>query len=120
METEATGLIEEGGRVTGVRVRDRSGEFPIHADLVVGADGRHSTIRDKGALPVEELGVPIDVLWFRIGRSGSDDKQSLGYLERGGALVMLDRHEYWQCAFIIEKGMYEQVKAQDSNDSVPA
>jgi 2-polyprenyl-6-methoxyphenol hydroxylase-like FAD-dependent oxidoreductase len=111
METKATDLIKENGRVVGIRAEDKQGKFEIRADLVVGADGRHSTIREKGGFAVEELGVPIDVLWFRIGRSDADDKQSLGYLESGRALVMLDRHDYWQCGLIIPKGGFDAIKA---------
>jgi 2-polyprenyl-6-methoxyphenol hydroxylase-like FAD-dependent oxidoreductase len=112
METEATDLIKENGRVVGVRAKNKDGEFDIRAELTVGADGRHSTVREKGMFEVEELGVPIDVLWFRIGRGDVDDKQSLGYLEKGHALVMLDRREYWQCAFVIEKGAFDAIKAR--------
>jgi 2-polyprenyl-6-methoxyphenol hydroxylase-like FAD-dependent oxidoreductase len=112
METEATDTIVEGGKVVGVRAKNKEGEFEIRADLVVGADGRHSTMREKGKFRSEELGVPIDVLWFRIARDGDDDKQSLGYLDRGGALIMLDRHDYWQCAFVIEKGGFDAIKTQ--------
>jgi len=112
IETEATDIIEERGRVVGVRAKHKNEEFEIRAELVVGADGRRSTIREKGKFEVEALGVPIDVLWFRIGRGGEDDKQSLGYLEKGRALVMLDRRDYWQCAFIIEKGSFDALKAQ--------
>jgi len=112
METEATDLVKENGRVVGVAAKSGAQTFEIRADLVIGADGRHSTIREKGAFEVEEVGVPIDVLWFRIERSGADDKQSFGYINDGAALVMLDRHTYWQCAFIIEKGSYEKVKSQ--------
>jgi 2-polyprenyl-6-methoxyphenol hydroxylase-like FAD-dependent oxidoreductase len=111
MAAEATGLLEERGVVRGIAAKDAAGEFLIHADLVVGADGRHSTIRAQGGFAVEALGVPIDVLWFRIERSGADDKQSLGYLDTGGALVMLDRRDYWQCAFIIEKGGFGAIQA---------
>ncbi len=111
METEATDLIWEDGGAVGVRAAGPDGAFAIRADLVVGADGRHSTMREKGGFLVENLGVPIDVLWFRVKRSGADDKQSLGYLDRGAALVMLDRHDYWQCGLIIEKGKYEEIKA---------
>ncbi len=111
METKATDLIIENGRVAGVRAQGKDGEFEIRADLVVGADGRHSTVRERGGFAVKELGVPIDVLWFRIGRSGADDKQSLGYLEAGRALVMLDRHDYWQCGLIISKGGFDAIKA---------
>ncbi|HEV3245010.1 MAG TPA: FAD-dependent oxidoreductase [Candidatus Paceibacterota bacterium] len=112
METEATELIEEGGKVVGVRAKNKGEEFEIRAELIVGADGRHSTIREKGGFEVENLGVPIDVLWFRIGRGGVDDKQSLAYLATGHALVMLDRRDYWQCAFLIEKGGFDAIKAQ--------
>lgn len=112
MDTKATDLIEDDGRVTGVRAKDKDDEFEIHADLVVGADGRHSTIRDKGGFQVEELGAPIDVAWFRIGHGEVDDKQSLGHIDKGQALVMLDRHDYWQCGLIIEKGSFEAIRAQ--------
>lgn len=111
METEATDLIEESGRVAGVRAKHGEDMVDIRADLVVGADGRHSTVRQKCGTVVETLGVPIDCLWFRIGRGDADDKQSLGYVEGGHALVMLDRREYWQCAFVIEKGGFERIKA---------
>jgi 2-polyprenyl-6-methoxyphenol hydroxylase-like FAD-dependent oxidoreductase len=111
MKAEATGFLMEAGKVVGLTAKDDAGEFSIRAELVVGADGRHSIIRSEGGFEVEALGVPIDVLWFRIARSGADDKQSLGYLDTGGGLVMLDRREYWQCALIIEKGGFERIKA---------
>jgi 2-polyprenyl-6-methoxyphenol hydroxylase-like FAD-dependent oxidoreductase len=113
METEAADLIRDAsGKVTGVMASHKGEAFAIHADLVVGADGRHSTIREKGGFEVTELGVPIDVLWFRITRTDADDKESLGSLAPGGALVMLDRREYWQCAFVIGKGGFERIKAE--------
>ena len=112
MSTEATGLIRDGGAVAGLSAKGPEGELEIRAKLVVGADGRHSNVREFGGFAVEELGVPIDVLWFRIERHDADDRQSLGYLDRGGALVMLDRRDYWQCAFIIPKGRYEAVKTE--------
>lgn len=113
LSTEATDVIREGGRVVGVRAKDAQGEeIEIRAELVVGADGRHSTLREKAGFEVEALGVPIDVLWFRIAHEGVDDKRSLGYIDAGSALVMLDRHDYWQCAFIIEKGGFDAIKAR--------
>lgn len=111
METEAVDLIEEDGRVRGVHAKSKTEEFDIRADLMVGADGRHSTVRESGGFEVEALSTAIDVLWFRIGRSDIDDKESLGYIDRGRALVMLDRHDYWQCGFIIEKGNFDLIKA---------
>ena len=68
MQAEATDLIEEGGRVTGVRATTPDGELEIRAALVVGCDGRHSTVRDKAGLQVEDVGAPMDVLWFRLSR----------------------------------------------------
>jgi 2-polyprenyl-6-methoxyphenol hydroxylase-like FAD-dependent oxidoreductase len=111
MSTEATGVIRDGRCVAGVEAKGPGGKIAIHADLVIGADGRHSAMREHGGFPIEDLGVPIDVLWFRIGKSGEDDEQSLGYLSSCGALVMLDRRDYWQCACIIEKDGFDRVKA---------
>jgi len=112
METEAADLIRENGRVAGLRAKSKEGELEIRSDLVVGADGRRSTMRERAGLRSHELSVPIDVLWFRIARTTVDDKQSLGYLDRGRALVMLDRRDYWQCAFVIEKGGFDSIKAE--------
>jgi 2-polyprenyl-6-methoxyphenol hydroxylase-like FAD-dependent oxidoreductase len=111
METEAVDLIEKDGRVVGVKAKNKDGEFDILTELVVGADGRKSTLREKAGLHSDALSVPIDVLWFRIARTDEDDKQSLGYLDHGAALIMLDRREYWQCAFVIEKDRFEAIKA---------
>jgi 2-polyprenyl-6-methoxyphenol hydroxylase-like FAD-dependent oxidoreductase len=113
METEALDLIRnESGKVIGVHAKNKGDEFDIRAELVIGADGRHSTVREKGGFEVEELSVPIDVLWFRIPRGSVDDKQSLGYLDGGRALIMLDRHDYWQCAFVIKKGAFDAIKVE--------
>jgi 2-polyprenyl-6-methoxyphenol hydroxylase-like FAD-dependent oxidoreductase len=111
MCTEATGLIEETGRVVGVRAKSPQGEFEIRADLVVGCDGRHSTVRERAGLEVEDIGVPIDVLWFRVSRHPDDATDMFGHIEAGKMMVMLDRGDYWQCAFVIPKGGIERVKA---------
>jgi 2-polyprenyl-6-methoxyphenol hydroxylase-like FAD-dependent oxidoreductase len=111
METEGTGLVESGGRVTGVRAKSKEGEFVIDADLVVGTDGRHSTIRTAAKFEVQDLGSPMDVLWMRISKEAGDPVQPLGTLNGGRILVMIDRDTYWQCAFIIPKGSFEQLKA---------
>jgi 2-polyprenyl-6-methoxyphenol hydroxylase-like FAD-dependent oxidoreductase len=107
MECAATGLIEEAGRVVGV---DCGGQH-IHADLVIAADGRHSTLRAAAGLTVETSGVPIDVLWFRLPRLTSDPDQTLGRADRGKFLIMLNRGDYWQCAFIIRKGAFPALQA---------
>ena len=108
METETTDLIEEDGCVAGVRTT--SGE--IHARLVIGADGRHSTVRERSGLIIDDLGAPMDVLWFRISRTRADPGPVLGRIENGKMLIMIDRGEYWQCGFIIPKGATEDLKAR--------
>src|SRR6185295_5455250 len=91
MRAEATDLVEESGRVTGVRVTTPEGPMTIRADLVVGADGRSSIVRDKAGLPVEDFGAPMDVLWFRLASAPSDPPQALGRIVAGRIFIMLNR-----------------------------
>jgi 2-polyprenyl-6-methoxyphenol hydroxylase-like FAD-dependent oxidoreductase len=112
MRTDVTDLIEEGGRIVGVRASTPDGELTVRADLVVGADGRHSTTRSKAGLVSEDYGAPMDVLWFRITRGESDATDVFGHVEPGKILVMLDRGDYWQCAYVIPKGGIEAAKAR--------
>jgi 2-polyprenyl-6-methoxyphenol hydroxylase-like FAD-dependent oxidoreductase len=111
MRTAATGLIEEGGRVTGVRARGPEGELEIRADLVVSADGRHSTLRPLAGLPGRAFGAPMDVLWMSLPRRADDADETFGHIENGRMLVMINRGDYWQCAFVIPKGGFEELKA---------
>ena len=110
METEVIGLMEENGRVAGVRARTPQGVLEVRADLTVGADGRHSIVREKAGLEVMDLGAPIDVLWMRLGRQASDPNQTLGRFRAGKILVTLDRGDYWQCAYIIPKGAFDAIR----------
>jgi 2-polyprenyl-6-methoxyphenol hydroxylase-like FAD-dependent oxidoreductase len=110
METEIAGLLTEDGRVVGVQAQTPGGPLEIRADLTVGADGRHSIVRERGGLIVEDLGAPIDVLWMRLSKHATDTQQTLGYLRGGHILVMLDRGDYWQCAFVIPKGGYDEIR----------
>src|SRR5262249_42912312 len=112
METEATELIEEGGRIVGLRAITPDGPLTIHADLVVGCDGRHSTVREKAGFESEDYGAPMDVLWFRISRQQSDSTDTFGHIEAGKLMVMLDRGDYLQCAYVIPKGGIERVQAE--------
>jgi 2-polyprenyl-6-methoxyphenol hydroxylase-like FAD-dependent oxidoreductase len=116
MEAEVVDLIEEGSRVVGVRATTPSGEIEVRATLTVGADGRHSLVRERAGLQVESLGAPIDVLWFRVSRAASDPGQVLGRIIPGKILVMLNRDEYWQCAFVIRKGAFEEIKRKGLDD----
>ncbi|MBO0765613.1 MAG: FAD-dependent oxidoreductase [Hyphomicrobiaceae bacterium] len=112
MQTEAIDLVHDGGRVAGVKVSSPSGERELRADLVIAADGRHSRLREAAGLKVEDLGAPMDVLWFKLPRGPEDPGAVLGRIKAGQALVMLDRGDYWQCALIIRKGTADAVKAQ--------
>jgi 2-polyprenyl-6-methoxyphenol hydroxylase-like FAD-dependent oxidoreductase len=104
MNTQATDLIYEGQRVAGVRALCDGTEVEVHADLVVAADGRHSTLRERVGFAVEDIGAPIDVLWLRISRKLDDPTDAFGHIEAGRFFIMLDRGDYWQCAYVIPKG----------------
>ena len=110
MQAEVTDLIHEGNTIAGVKAKTPDGEIEIRATLVVGCDGRKSTVRELAGLSVESLGAPIDVLWFRLSRKSSDPGQVLGRFVPGKIMVMLNRDEYWQCAFVIRKGAFEEIK----------
>ena len=111
MRAEVTDLIEDGGRIAGIRAKTPDGELTVRADLVVGCDGRHSTVREKAGLPTDDYGSPIDVLWFRITRREADGADVFGHIEAGALLVMLDRGDYWQCAYVIPKGGIDRLTA---------
>ena len=112
MQAEVTDLIEQGGRVAGVRAQTSAGALEVRADLVVGADGRHSTVREKAGLQTIDLGAPMDVLWMRLSQRPGDPKESMGRFDPGHVFVMIDRGDYWQCAFVIPKGGFADVKAR--------
>ena len=107
MRAEALGLTDTGA----VRVRTPDGETVIEAELVVGADGRGSTLRDAAGFTPIDSGAPMDVLWMRLSRHPSDAEQSMGKIEAGKFLIALDRGDYWQCAYVIPKGGIETIKA---------
>ncbi len=108
MEAEAVELLWEKERVTGIKARIPNGELHVHASLVVGADGRASTVRDCAQLKVLDLGAPIDVLWFRLSKKSNDPEQSFGHVGTRQFMVLLDRGDYWQCAYVIEKGTFQE------------
>ena len=113
LETQAQALSRDGaGTIDGVLAVGPQGPFRIAAALSIGADGRNSTLRQAAGLAVEDLGAPMDVLWLRLSKKPDDPPQSLGRVAPGHLFIMLDRGDYWQCAFIIEKGGLEALKAQ--------
>jgi len=112
MRSEATDLVEESGRVVGVRVSTADGPREVRADLVVAADGRHSVLRERAGLAIEELGAPMDVLWFRLSRRPDDPSAAMGQFGAGRIFVVLNRGDYWQCGYVIAKGTLESIRAR--------
>jgi 2-polyprenyl-6-methoxyphenol hydroxylase-like FAD-dependent oxidoreductase len=111
METDAVDLLTDGARVVGLRADTPDGPLEVRCRLVVGADGRHSIVRAKAGLEVEDLGAPMDVLWFRLSKRADDQGQVLGRISGGRIMVMLDRGDYWQCGFVIRKGGNDTVRS---------
>jgi 2-polyprenyl-6-methoxyphenol hydroxylase-like FAD-dependent oxidoreductase len=112
MSTEAIDLLGDGERVTRVKARTPDGVIDIEADLTVACDGRHSLVRERAGLEVEEIGAPMDVLWFRAGKREDENESLFARVDPGKMMVTFDRGDYWQCAFVIPKGRYDAVKAR--------
>ena len=110
MQTEATGLVRDGDRIEGITAQGPDGPIEIRATLTVAADGRDSTLRDAAGLSAEELGGPLDVLWFRLSRHAGDTDQTQAQIAPGRIFIMLNRGDYWQRAFVISKGTNESVR----------
>ena len=116
MKAEATGLIKQDGRIVGVRANTKVREAEIRANLVIAADGRHSTIREYAGLKIDDLGAPMDVLWMRLSRRPDDATEPFGHFEAGRIFIMLNRGDYWQCACIIAKGSADAVMKRGIED----
>jgi 2-polyprenyl-6-methoxyphenol hydroxylase-like FAD-dependent oxidoreductase len=110
MQTETVGLTTAGDRITGVQARSGDRMLEIAADLVVGADGRASTVRAAAGMQVRNLGAPMDVLWFRFSKADSDPQESIGVFGTGAIFVLIDRGTHWQCGYVIPKGGYDALR----------
>jgi 2-polyprenyl-6-methoxyphenol hydroxylase-like FAD-dependent oxidoreductase len=110
MEAEVTDLVLDDGRVAGVRATTPAGILEVRADLIIGADGRHSTVREKAGLEVIELGAPMDVLWMRLSRRAGDPGQVLGKFDYGKIFIMIERGDYFQCGLVIPKGGFGDIQ----------
>lgn len=123
MRHEATELIEKQGRTVGVHVQSPDGPLEFRADLVIACDGRRSTVRAAAGLTAHEFGAPMDVLWFRLPRKGDDPQDTFGIIDNGHMMVLLNRNDYWQAAFLVPKGGDQDLRAQPIDilrDSVAA
>jgi len=112
MDTQADGLIREECRVGGITAKQGDNSLTIRAALTIGADGRHSIIRDKAGFARQEIGAPMDVLWFRLSRQESDQNETFGRIEAGQFFILINRGEHWQCGYVIAKGSAETLKAE--------
>src|SRR5229473_5143147 len=110
LQHEVVDLIIEGDRVVGVRAKTPGGERDFRADLVIGADGRHAITHTRAGFEIQELGVPIDVLWMHISKRDSDPEQLFGFFRHGKLLVLINRDQYYQAGFVIPKGGIEAAK----------
>ena len=111
-KAEAVKLLKDGDRVTGIVAETENGPLSITADLTVACDGRHSLMRDQAEMVVNDIGAPMDVLWFRVGKPKGSTDSVFARLQAGQMMVMLDRTDYWQCAYVIAKNGYDVVKAK--------
>jgi len=109
-QAEVTGLLEEGGRVRGVLAQTPEGDIEVRADVVIGADGRASTVRAHSKLVVEKLGAPMDVLWFRLSKQDGDPQESTGHFTGGRILIVINRREHWQMGYVIAKGTLDELR----------
>ena len=110
MQTRAEELLWDQGRVVGVRAQTPDGPLEVRADLTVAADGRESVVRREAGLEIIELGAPMDVLWLRLTKHPNDPHDTFGYVRGGRIMALIDRGEYWQCAYVIPKGTLEELR----------
>jgi 2-polyprenyl-6-methoxyphenol hydroxylase-like FAD-dependent oxidoreductase len=112
MEAEAFGLVREAGRVTGVRYRSGGEERELAASLVIASDGRRSVLREEAKLPLRSFGAPMDVFWFRIPKARAAENESTGVIVAGRIMALIDRGDYWQCAYVFAKGTADEVRSR--------
>ena len=115
MNAEVADLIGAPDAVAGVKADTPEGPVEIRADLTIGCDGRHSTVRQRAGLAVDEIGAPMDVLWFRVGKRANESESVFARIEAGRMMVTFDRGDYWQCAYVIAKGQYDAVRTRGLN-----
>ena len=105
-------LVQYEGRVRGLVVETPEGALSIEADLVIGADGRNSIVREKAGLEIESFGVPTEVVWMRLSKQAGDPDETMGHAGPRQGFVLIDRGDYWQCGYVVRKGSYAEFKEQ--------
>jgi 2-polyprenyl-6-methoxyphenol hydroxylase-like FAD-dependent oxidoreductase len=110
MLAEVDGLLQDGETIVGLTAKQPDGRLEVRSDLVIDAAGRHSTVREKAWFKVDDLGAPMDVLWFRLPKEARDGGQTLGRIQTGVVFIMLDRGDYWQCAYVTRKGGFAELR----------
>lgn len=115
MQAEVTGLVEENGRIVGIQGNTPDGPLEVRADLVIGADGRNSVVRECAGLIVEDVGASIDSLQLRLSKH-ADDPKFMQYTDRGKTMITMDRGDYWHCGFPVPKGTAEAMRARGIED----
>ena len=110
MQGEVTRLLEEDGRISGLVARTPEGEIVIEADLVVGADGRNSIVRNKAELSVQSFGVPSEVVWMKLSKQPGDPNEVMGHAGPRQGLVLIDRGDYWQCGYVIRRMTFAEIR----------
>lgn len=116
MRHKAEELIIENGEVKGVRASCPDGVYDLRARVTVACDGRYSALREQAAFKVTEFGAPMDVLWFRVPRQASHPNETFGILGAGHMMVLLNRGDYWQAAFLVPKGSDEALRKEPIGD----
>ncbi|XUY26501.1 FAD-dependent oxidoreductase [Agrobacterium sp. rho-8.1] len=110
MNAPVTELIQNGGKIRGLMVETPEGLLTIEADLVIGADGRNSIVREKAGLEIERFGVPTEVVWMRLSKQPGDPSETMGHAGPQQGFVLIDRGDYWQCGYVVRKGSYAEFK----------
>jgi 2-polyprenyl-6-methoxyphenol hydroxylase-like FAD-dependent oxidoreductase len=116
LQAKVSQLAFDGERVAGVRADTPEGPLEVRAPLTVACDGRESVVRAQAGLEVEEIGAPMDVLWLRFHKHSGDPQETFGYVREERILALIDRGEFWQCAFVIPKGALEKIEARGLDD----
>ncbi len=112
MNATVEDVIEDKGRIAGVRASTAEGPLAVRAPLTIGADGRNSIVREKAGLEVESFGNPSEVLWMKLSHQPHDPPYVMGHGGPRQGFIMVDRGDYWQCGYVVRKDTFAEIKAR--------